>query len=170
MNIVDFAAVQALHQERIGLLNKLGLLEAKGHALTSNFNVHFHGTAQPAEIAEIAAQALRAHYRRLLAEVDAKLTGLGVRLDGAPGGYDRLAELRPENLVPPAGAPAPTGIVSTEEAGDGPEVLNAVMLLVKKTIDTAGVARTWELKDLTTLHEGKTIPLGSYKLTVQKTG
>lgn len=170
MNIVDFAAVQQLHQDRTRLLGKLGVLEAKGHALTSNFNVHFHGTAEPAGVAEVAAQALRAHFRRLLAETDAKLTGLGVRLDGAPGGYDRLAELRPENFVPPPGTPAATGVISTDEAGDGPEVLSAVMLLVKKTIDTAGLGRTWEAKDLTTEHEGKTIPLGSYKVTVQKTG
>lgn len=166
MNIIDFATVQGLHQERTKLLDKLAVLEAKGFDLTTHFNVHFHGTAQSPEIAEIAAQPLRAHYRRLLAETDAKLTGLGVRVDQ----HDRLAELRPENFVPPPGAPAATGILSTEEAGDGPEVLSAVMSLVKKTIDTAGLGRTWEAKDLTTLHEGKTIPLGSYKVTVQKTG
>lgn len=166
MNIVDFATVQNLHQERTKLLDKLMVLGAKGFELTSQFNVHFHGMPQPPEIAEIAAQALRAHYRRLLAETDAKLTGLGVRVES----HDRLAELRPENFVAPPGASAPSGIISTDEAGEDPNVLAAVMLLVKTTIDTSGVGRTWELKDLTTLHEGKSIPLGNYKLTVQRTG
>jgi len=117
MNIIDFATVQGLHQERTKLLDKLAVLEAKGFDLTTHFNVHFHGTAQSPEIAEIAAQPLRAHYRRLLAETDAKLTGLGVRVDQ----HDRLAELRPENFVPPPGAPAATGILSTDHAGDSPE-------------------------------------------------
>ena len=55
----------------------------------------------------------------------------------------------------------------------GLSISDAIRLLMLRIADEHRLpfdVRTWELKDLTTLHEGKSIPLGNYKLTVQRTG
>jgi len=159
MNLADYAKVQQLVEERAKVAGKLSVLNLSGHKLTSHFNVHFSGTAQPAEIAEIAAGALRTFFRDQLTSIDVQLTGLGVKVDAPAATPDPLASLRPERLL---AQPHPDNL--------DPDVFNALLLLIKTAINEGGVGRFWNVGKFTVEQEGKTIPLGDYRVTVQRTG
>ncbi len=159
MNLTDYAKVEQLVQERAKVAGKLSILNLSGHQLTSHFNVHFSGTAQPAEVAEIAAGALRAWYRDQLTSIDVQLTGLGVKVEPvSTGAPDPLASLRPEVLM---AQPNP-------DLHD-PNVVAALLLLIKTSINEGGVGRVWNLGDIQTEQGGATLHLGNYRVTVQRT-
>ena len=78
MKLENIYAVSQLVKDRSDVVSKLHSVRNPN---TSYFNVHFHGTAQPMEVAEAAAAGLVPFFEARLAELDRQLTALGVEVD-----------------------------------------------------------------------------------------
>lgn len=78
MKLENLYAVSQLVKERDDVVSKLHSVRNPD---TRYFNVHFHGTAQPQAIAEVAAAGLVPYFEGRLSELDRQLKGLGVEIE-----------------------------------------------------------------------------------------
>ena len=78
MKLENIYAVSQLVKDRSDVVSKLHTVRNPD---TRYFNVHFHGSGQPLEVAEAAAAGLVPFYEAKLAELDRQLTALGVEVD-----------------------------------------------------------------------------------------